>query len=72
MDISGSGTKTGGIFVGIDLGEVRRGMEAREKLKQRALKAHAEGRVPREDPNFQAHRLVNTSKDKGNLLDMVV
>ena len=56
----------------IDLGALRNGLEARQKLKRRALaKQSGESSEPRAPSDFNPSRLVNTRGDKGQLLNMV-
>jgi hypothetical protein len=71
MNVNGNGSADG-IFIGIDLGDVRRSMQAREKMKAKAAESQSDGREMRQDPNFQANRLINTLQEKGRMLDMVV
>jgi hypothetical protein len=66
-----NGSKTDGIFIGIDFGDIERSMQSRERLKQRAVEKQEQSPM-REDPNFQANRLINTLQEKGTILDMVV
>lgn len=68
MDVNNSGK---GMVIGIDLGDLQRSYQAREKMKTEALAKAEEAGPQKVDPNFNPRRLVNVAQDKGRLLNTV-